>query len=76
MRYYNLNELFDNIKKYPEDKILLESYPKMLTFEFKSSRKCWSIGLNCVKVNLELFLDICDYIKLTYEEKIIKNIIE
>jgi hypothetical protein len=80
MRYYDVKELFDNLKnnlkKYPKLKITFESNPKTLTFSFISNKKTWDIGLSCMKSDIKLIFEIIRYIKLSPMERVIKEIIE
>lgn len=81
MIYSDINLMFADIKKYPKLTIICDSsrsdqFPYQ--FHFTSLIKDWAINVEDIPSDKEykILFEIFDYIKLSYEEKIIKSIIE
>lgn len=81
MIYNDIDVMFKAIKHFTQDKFILYNNPKELLLGFinTNSNNVYYIRLSHLKSsndNFKKYLNICEYINLTFEEKIIKNLLE
>jgi hypothetical protein len=71
-----IDKMFEYIKIHPEAKIECFPNPKSLCFKYKIDGIYFDLRLSTIKRNTKKYSEFIYYIKLSLEERIIKNIIE